>query len=153
MTIMKYVLLFSIILIFTVFNSSIYAQESTQKEETVKSQDQRQTKEQEKVKQNQEFVDEDGDGYNDNAPDHDGDGIPNSLDPDYQALQKRERERHREEFIDLDGDGINDNMVGSGESSGPKRFGPGAGPGTEMPTDAPQSDGGRQQRKGKGKNN
>ena len=31
------------------------------------------------------FVDEDGDGFNDLAPDEDGDGIPNGLDPDYQA--------------------------------------------------------------------
>lgn len=30
-----------------------------------------------------QFVDEDGDGFNDLAPDHDGDGIPNGLDPDY----------------------------------------------------------------------
>ena len=29
------------------------------------------------------FVDLDGDGFNDNAPDADGDGIPNGLDPDY----------------------------------------------------------------------
>lgn len=29
------------------------------------------------------FVDEDGDGFNDLAPDHDGDGIPNGLDPDW----------------------------------------------------------------------
>ena len=29
------------------------------------------------------FVDLNGDGFNDNAPDHDGDGIPNGLDPDY----------------------------------------------------------------------
>ncbi len=29
------------------------------------------------------FVDLDGDGYNDNAPDHDGDGIPNGQDPDW----------------------------------------------------------------------
>lgn len=29
------------------------------------------------------FVDENGDGYNDNAPDHDGDGIPNGKDPDW----------------------------------------------------------------------
>ncbi len=29
------------------------------------------------------FVDLDGDGFNDNAPDQDGDGIPNGLDPDY----------------------------------------------------------------------
>jgi len=29
------------------------------------------------------FVDLNGDGFNDNAPDHDGDGIPNGLDPDW----------------------------------------------------------------------
>ena len=29
------------------------------------------------------FVDLNGDGFNDNAPDHDGDGIPNGLDADY----------------------------------------------------------------------
>lgn len=29
------------------------------------------------------FVDLNGDGFNDNAPDADGDGIPNGLDPDY----------------------------------------------------------------------
>ncbi|MBU0741893.1 hypothetical protein KKG45_14375 [bacterium] len=29
------------------------------------------------------FIDEDGDGYNDLAPDADGDGIPNGVDPDY----------------------------------------------------------------------
>ena len=29
------------------------------------------------------FIDEDGDGFNDNAPDADGDGIPNGQDPDY----------------------------------------------------------------------
>ncbi len=30
-----------------------------------------------------QFVDADGDGFNDLAPDHDGDGIPNGLDPDW----------------------------------------------------------------------
>lgn len=29
------------------------------------------------------FVDLNGDGFNDNAPDHDGDGIPNGLDEDW----------------------------------------------------------------------
>ena len=33
--------------------------------------------------QGKNFVDLDGDGFNDNAPDADGDGIPNGLDPDY----------------------------------------------------------------------
>jgi len=32
------------------------------------------------------FIDEDGDGFNDNAPDVDNDGIPNGIDPDYVPL-------------------------------------------------------------------
>lgn len=48
------------------------------------------------------FVDLNGDGYNDNAPDHDGDGIPNGMDDDYTS-------RHGGRgFVDADGDGIND---------------------------------------------
>lgn len=35
------------------------------------------------------FVDNNGDGYNDNAPDHDGDGIPNGLDSDYHGRKFR----------------------------------------------------------------
>ncbi|MBD3225379.1 MAG: hypothetical protein GF313_11650 [Caldithrix sp.] len=63
----------------------------------------------------QHFVDEDGDGFNDNAPDHDGDGIPNGLDEDFKGHGK---ERHRE-YIDLDGDGINDNRFGP-KDKGPR---------------------------------
>ena len=37
------------------------------------------------------FVDENGDGYNDNAPDHDGDGIPNGRDEDYSGQGKGRR--------------------------------------------------------------
>lgn len=59
------------------------------------------------------FVDEDGDGYNDNAPDHDGDGIPNGLDQDYKNSKKKRG------FVDLDGDGINDNQgMGFGNGQG-----------------------------------
>ena len=65
-------------------------------------------KEKEPVDHKQHFIDEDGDGYNDNAPDHDGDGIPNGLDPDWQKLNEEKRNRQR--FVDLDGDGINDNI-------------------------------------------
>ncbi|MFZ5946673.1 MAG: hypothetical protein ACOYU5_01745 [Stygiobacter sp.] len=54
------------------------------------------------------FVDKNGDGYNDNAPDHDGDGIPNGIDPDFKG-----HKFHMNKFIDLNGDGINDN-VGKG---------------------------------------
>jgi hypothetical protein len=54
------------------------------------------------------FVDEDGDGFNDNAPDLDGDGIPNGQDPDYDGTKARQGKGARG-FIDEDGDGINDN--------------------------------------------
>ena len=60
--------------------------------------------------QNPNFVDENNDGYNDNAPDHDGDGIPNGLDPDWQKLQKEKKKGKHKKFVDLNGDGINDNI-------------------------------------------
>ena len=73
----------------------------------VSAQDTTKVKEQKQEKiENTKFVDLDGDGFNDYAPDHDGDGIPNGLDPDYQALRKQ----RGEEFVDLDGDGIDDRM-------------------------------------------
>jgi hypothetical protein len=63
--------------------------------------------EQESNPGNNQFVDRDGDGYNDNAPDHDHDGIPNALDPDFQEMMKK-KSKKKVEFLDLDGDGIND---------------------------------------------
>ncbi|HID40019.1 MAG TPA: hypothetical protein EYP36_10965 [Calditrichaeota bacterium] len=56
------------------------------------------------------FVDENGDGYNDNAPDHDGDGIPNGMDEDYNGAKAR-KGNHARGFVDADGDGINDNAM------------------------------------------
>jgi len=50
------------------------------------------------------FIDLNGDGFNDNAPDADGDGIPNGQDPDY----VRNANSRGHGFIDLDGNGIND---------------------------------------------
>lgn len=58
------------------------------------------------------FVDKNGDGYNDNAPDHDGDGIPNGVDPDYTGAKVQ-----KNKFVDLNGDGINDN-AGKGKKGG-----------------------------------
>ncbi len=55
------------------------------------------------------YVDANGDGYNDNAPDHDGDGIPNGLDEDYTGPKSR-KGKGRGGFVDADGDGINDNI-------------------------------------------
>jgi hypothetical protein len=83
-----------------------FAQDSTKTENMEKKE--------QSIKHKQHFVDEDGDGYNDNAPDHDGDGIPNGLDPDWQKL-RMERKRQRR-FVDLDGDGINDNIYMNEES-------------------------------------
>lgn len=56
------------------------------------------------------FVDENGDGYNDNAPDADGDGIPNGMDPDYTGPKMHNGNGSRG-FVDADGDGINDNAM------------------------------------------
>jgi hypothetical protein len=56
------------------------------------------------------FLDEDGDGLNDNAPDADGDGIPNGQDADYTG-QKARRGAKAKGFVDADGDGINDNAL------------------------------------------
>ena len=47
------------------------------------------------------FVDEDGDGFNDLAPDHDGDGIPNGLDPDWVRPEDGSGLQHRYGFEDL----------------------------------------------------
>jgi hypothetical protein len=91
-------LLISLTGFFLIFSSTfLYAQDSTKAGKGKGT-----------VQHNQQFIDNDGDGYNDNAPDHDGDGIPNGLDPDWQKLNKRQRNRQR--FVDLDGDGINDNF-------------------------------------------
>ncbi|MHB2156202.1 hypothetical protein ACX8XN_17640 [Calditrichota bacterium GD2] len=62
---------------------------------------------------NVNFVDKNGDGYNDNAPDHDGDGIPNSLDPDW----LNNKQKNRPAFRDLDGDGINDFFQNGGRGN------------------------------------
>ena len=85
--------------------NGLYAQDSTET-----------GKDKETVEHKQHFIDEDGDGYNDNAPDHDGDGIPNGLDPDWQKLNEEKRNRQR--FVDLDGDGINDNLDVGEDSQG-----------------------------------
>jgi len=95
------------IIIFSLLVSSFsFAQDSTKTNNN---------KEIEKQHKNlhQNFVDADGDGYNDNAPDHDGDGIPNGIDPDYIKLNKRENESI--EYIDSNGDGINDNLQFNGK--------------------------------------
>jgi len=58
------------------------------------------------------FIDENGDGFNDNAPDADGDGIPNGRDADYTGPKMR-KGNNSKGFVDADGDGINDNAMDS----------------------------------------
>ena len=74
------------------------------------------TPQNEETQHGTKFVDEDGDGFNDNAPDHDGDGIPNGLDPDYKGPGKEKKKK----FVDLDGDGIDDNIY---NENGDKKYG------------------------------
>lgn len=86
-------------------------QEKKLKQEQVKTETKNKGEEpaiQTKVKHGSGFVDEDGDGFNDNAPDHDFDGIPNGQDLDYNAAKAR-KGKGAKGFIDEDGDGINDN--------------------------------------------
>ncbi len=88
-----------------------------------------------------QFVDENGDGYNDNAPDADGDGIPNGQDPDYVKIGvgKGKGAAKDSGFKDENGDGINDNAAdadGDGVPNGqdPDYVRPGIGPGQKDKT-------------------
>lgn len=90
-----------------------------------------------------QFIDEDGDGFNDLAPDHDGDGIPNGLDPDYvrpedgtgSQFQYQYMHQHQLGFLfDVFGQGFM-HMVQEGPEGG-HMFGPGDGTGSgNGPTD------------------
>jgi hypothetical protein len=116
------------------------AQDSTKQDLSTEKQMQQQNQERNRERHN--FVDENGDGYNDNAPDHDGDGIPNVLDPDYRAQKQKGQQ---EEFVDADGDGINDRLVEKGkEKKMHKKLTAGQKSGQQN-----QDGTGRQQRKGK----
>ena len=90
----------------------VNAQDSTQVQNKYQYRNKKAVKVQaEKTTQHgRQFIDLDGDGYNDNAPDADGDGIPNGLDPDYTGAKTRAG-RGAKGFVDLDGDGINDNAM------------------------------------------
>ncbi|MGD9546249.1 MAG: hypothetical protein AB7V45_01755 [Candidatus Krumholzibacteriia bacterium] len=75
------------------------------------------------------FIDEDGDGFNDLAPDADGDGIPNGLDPDYVKPEDGTGSRHgwgRYARLMVQAFGEGGSMAGEGGN----RFGPGDGTGT-----------------------
>ena len=81
-------------------DNTLFAQDTTKTKDTKTS-----------AEHKQQFIDKDGDGYNDNAPDHDGDGIPNGLDPDWQKLKQEQKKKQKRRFVDLDGDGIDDNLM------------------------------------------
>ena len=62
------------------------------------------------------FVDENGDGVNDNAADYDQDGVPNGQDPDYERQSHSGESQGRgaqrgQGFVDMDGDGLNDRAL------------------------------------------
>lgn len=86
-----------------------------------------------------EFIDENGDGFNDLAPDHDGDGIPNHADEDY-VRPGNGQGPGSGEFVDENGDGYNDNAPDDDGDGIPNRYDEdfvrpqdGTGPGTGGP--------------------
>jgi hypothetical protein len=97
-----------VLLVAVFFSSNIFAQDSTRTQ--LKPKYKHQIKWQKGTQQGTKFVDENGDGFNDNAPDTDGDGIPNGRDEDYDGPKVRNGNGSRG-FIDEDGDGINDNAM------------------------------------------
>lgn len=146
---MKYLIL-SIAMVF--FAANLFAQDSTrtkaqtktQEGNTYKKQVKTATKTQTKGQHGVGFVDENGDGYNDNAPDHDGDGIPNGRDEDYDGAKARKGNVNKG-FVDADGDGINDNAVDSDGDGIPN--------GQDPDYERPQDGKGQQHRNTKGKAN
>ncbi len=125
-----------------------------------------------------QFIDEDGDGFNDLAPDADGDGIPNGLDPDYvkpedgsgaalgdgtgnqfkwaHAYGKLFRKMFGEDTA-LAGSGEGQGHYGPGDGSGEcigdgvggGAFGPGSGTGTGAGTPAEDGSGVQERRGGR----
>jgi len=93
-------------------SGSLFAQDSlqTKNQYRYKKANKNAVQGQSQMKHGVGFVDENGDGYNDNAPDADGDGIPNGMDEDYSGSKAR-KGNHAKGFVDADGDGINDNAL------------------------------------------
>ncbi len=129
-----------VIAVFLIALFAVYADVSAQSTDTTKA----------PIKHGRNFVDANGDGYNDNAPDHDGDGIPNGVDPDYTGAKAQKGKRA---FVDLNGDGINDNAVQARARKG-KGYGPADGTGNKgvAPKDGTgNNDGTQNQGSGRGK--
>ena len=84
---------------------------------------------QEEIVHGVNFVDEDGDGFNDNAPDVDEDGVPNGMDEDYvknaaagagskAGNSQAKAASGARGFIDEDGDGLNDRGLLDADNDG-----------------------------------
>jgi hypothetical protein len=70
-----------------------------------------------------QFIDEDGDGFNDLAPDADGDGIPNGMDEDYVRPEDGEGNQFRygqgtEALLKAFGDSVVKSLNGNGHGHG-----------------------------------
>ena len=74
-----------------------------------------------------QFIDEDGDGFNDLAPDADGDGIPNGQDPDYVRPEDGTGSQLRHQY-GKPGE-VGDNVKGFGQGNGKMNANKGEGPG------------------------
>ncbi len=70
------------------------------------------------------YIDENGDGFNDNAPDADGDGIPNGMDDDFVRPMDGSGNGFGPGDGDCDGTG-----AGQGSNDGNGGYGPGNGNG------------------------
>ena len=75
------------------------------------------------------YIDENGDGFNDNAPDADGDGIPNGMDDDFVRPMDGSGNRFGPGDGDCDGTGAGQGGNGPGNGNGNGGNGPGDGTG------------------------
>lgn len=93
---------------FLLIAGSVYAQEKPKQQRNSGTQE----TEQSTSERGANFVDEDGDGINDNS----------QQKQDTEGNRQQVRERRRDQFIDTDGDGINDERCsGMGVRSGQRR--------------------------------
>ncbi|KAA3610068.1 MAG: hypothetical protein D8M58_07480 [Calditrichaeota bacterium] len=132
------ILTLAVTLLSFLFTSSVFAQDSSLVQK--KNQYKKEVKQNKGQKGALGFVDENGDGYNDNAPDDDGDGIPNGQDEDYTGPKLRQG--NGKGFVDADGDGINDNAMDDDGDGIPN--------GQDADFVRPQDGSGRQNKNGKG---
>lgn len=79
-----------------------------------------------------QFIDEDGDGFNDLAPDADGDGIPNGMDEDFVKPEDGTGNQHKygqtgDALVKAFADAVKASVNGKGQGNG---YGVGDGTGT-----------------------